>query len=103
MTSLKSTYNHFLEQKETWLVLYIVSSYKEMFIFSIIIAFPATSRPSHRPGDPDQKETEAPVNLFLIVVICRTRVAHSFGKRGDGYSKKEHFLIGDKMIIYIND
>jgi hypothetical protein len=25
------------------------------------IAFPATSRPSHRPGDPDQKETEAPV------------------------------------------
>jgi hypothetical protein len=35
---------------------------------SVSIAFPATSRPSHRPGDPDQKETEAPVNLFLRIL-----------------------------------
>jgi hypothetical protein len=35
---------------------------------SVGIAFPATSRPSHRPGDPYQKETEAPVNLFLRIL-----------------------------------
>jgi hypothetical protein len=44
---------------------------------SVGIAFPATSRPSHRPGDPDQKETEAPANADLVpstsvfVIICR--------------------------------
>jgi hypothetical protein len=44
---------------------------------SISIAFPATSRPSHRPGDPDQKETEAPANADFVpstpvfVMICR--------------------------------
>ena len=44
---------------------------------SVSIAFPATSRPSHRPGDPDQKETEAPVNedffpfIPVFVIICR--------------------------------
>ncbi|ASS90293.1 hypothetical protein AP3564_08675 [Aeribacillus pallidus] len=44
---------------------------------SVGIAFPATSRPSHRPGDPDQKETEAPANADLVplisifVMICR--------------------------------
>jgi hypothetical protein len=41
---------------------------------SVGIAFPATSRPSHRPGDPNQKETEAPANadfVSLILIFCR--------------------------------
>ncbi len=36
-------------------------------------AFPAASRPSHRPGDPDQKETEAPVRLCLLSIIVEVR------------------------------
>jgi hypothetical protein len=45
---------------------------------SVGIAFPDTSRPSHRPGDPDQKETEAPARMQTLfhrslfsVMICR--------------------------------
>ncbi|OQO99209.1 hypothetical protein B1689_13825 [Geobacillus sp. 44C] len=33
---------------------------------SVGIAFPATSRPSHRTGDPNQKETEALANAEFV-------------------------------------
>jgi hypothetical protein len=33
---------------------------------SVGITLPAISRPSHHPGDPDQKETEAPANADFV-------------------------------------
>jgi hypothetical protein len=48
---------------------------------SVDIAFPATSRPSHRPGDPNQKETEAAANADFvpsISVFCHDLSKYEF-------------------------